>query len=128
MSTFETVPGKFVGIVSQDRSDSKSNRLCVDINFRFCFHSIEIYSSIDSSKTISNSIELSNFNRLFLKLNQFICNYITVSSPRTLIPNLKCSSILLHIRCHLGSMNQVCACIDIVAIFKWGLHGNLTLM
>ena len=61
------------GIVGQDPSDSKSNRLHVDI-FRFCFHSFEVYSSIDSSKTIGNSPEVSNFNRLFLKLNWFICN------------------------------------------------------
>ena len=31
------VPGKFLGIVSQDPSDSRSNRLHVDI-FRFCFN------------------------------------------------------------------------------------------
>ena len=66
------VPGKFLGIVGQDPSDSKSNRLHVDI-FRFCFHSFEVYS-IDSSKMIGNSPEVSNFNRLNLKLNRFICN------------------------------------------------------
>ena len=58
--------------VGQDPGDSKSNRLHVDI-FRFCFHSFEVYS-IDSSKMIGNSPEVSNFNRLFLKLNRFICN------------------------------------------------------
>ena len=30
--------------------------------------------SIDSSKMIGDSPEVSNFNWLFLKLNQFICN------------------------------------------------------
>ena len=70
---FETVPGKFLGIVSQDPSDSKSNRLHVDI-FRFCFHSFDIVYSIDSFKMISNLSKVSNFNRLFLKLNRFICN------------------------------------------------------
>ena len=30
--------------------------------------------SIDSSNMIGNSPEFSNFNRLFLKLNRFICN------------------------------------------------------
>ena len=33
---YEPVPGKFLGIVDQDPSDSKSSRLQVDI-FRFCF-------------------------------------------------------------------------------------------
>ena len=66
------VPGKFLGIVSEDPTDSKSNRLHVDI-FRVCVHSCEVYF-IDSSKIIGNSPEVSNFNRLFLKLNWFICN------------------------------------------------------
>ena len=66
------VPGKFLGIVSQDISDSKSNRLHVDI-FRFCFHSIGIYSA-DSSRMLGNSLEVSNFNWFFFKLNRFICN------------------------------------------------------
>ena len=34
---FQTVPGKFLGIVGQDLSGSKSNRLHVDIIFRFWF-------------------------------------------------------------------------------------------
>jgi hypothetical protein len=37
--------------------------------------------SINSSKTISNSPEVSNFNRLFLKLNRFICNYKPLVLP-----------------------------------------------
>ena len=67
-----TVLGKFLGIDSQDRSDSKSNRLHVDI-FQFCFHSFEV-NSLDSSKMISKFLEVLNFNWLFLLLNQFICN------------------------------------------------------
>ena len=67
-----SVPGKFFGIVGEDPSDSKSNPLHVDI-FRFCFHSFEVLS-MDSSKLFGNSPEVSNFNRLFLKLNRFICN------------------------------------------------------
>jgi hypothetical protein len=59
--------------VSRDHSDSKSSRLHVDI-FRCCFHSCEVYSSIDSSKVIDNSPEVSNFNQLFLELHQFIWN------------------------------------------------------
>ena len=46
------VPGKFLGIVGQHPSDSKSNQLHVDI-FRFCFHLFEV-CSIDSSKRIDN--------------------------------------------------------------------------
>jgi len=63
----KAVPGTFLGLVDHDHSDSKSSR--------FCFHSFEVYSSIDSSNMIGNSPEVSNFNQwLFLKLNRFICN------------------------------------------------------
>ena len=55
------VPGKFLGIVGQDPSDSTSSRLHVDI-FRCCFHSCGVYYSIDSSKMIGNSPEVSNSN------------------------------------------------------------------
>ena len=72
MNLDKPVPGKFLGIVGQDPSDSKSDWLQVDI-FRFCFHSFDVYS-IDSSKMIGNPPEVSNFNWLFLKLNRFICN------------------------------------------------------
>ena len=65
-------PGKFLSIVGQDPSDSKSNRLHVGI-YQFCFHSFEIYS-IDSSKLSDNSPKVSNFNWLFFELNRFICN------------------------------------------------------
>ena len=62
-------------IVGQDHVILNPNRLHVD-TFRFCyFHSFEVYSSIDSSKMIGDSLaEVSNFHRLFLKLNRFICN------------------------------------------------------
>ena len=59
----------FFGIVNQDPSDYKSNRLHVDI-FKFCFHSLEAYS-IDSSKLVGTSPEVLNFNRLLLKFNWF---------------------------------------------------------
>ena len=74
------MPGKFLGIyiyiyiVGQDPSDFKSNHLHVDNIFWFCFHSLEAYSSIDSSNMIGNSAEVLHFNRLFLKLTRFICN------------------------------------------------------
>ena len=60
-------------IVGQDPSACKSSRLHVDI-FRFCFHSFEVYCCIDSSKMTGNSPKVSDFNRLSLKLNRFICN------------------------------------------------------
>ena len=65
------VPGKFLDTVGPDPNDSKSSRLLVDI-FPVWFYSFGIYS-IDSSKMVSNSPEVFNFNRLFLKLNRFIC-------------------------------------------------------
>ena len=69
-----SVRGKFLDIVSQDPSDSKSNRLHVDI-FWFCFPSFEVLYFIDSSKMIGNPPEVANFNWLFLKLNWFIYKY-----------------------------------------------------
>ena len=58
------VPGKFLSIVSQDPSDSKPNRLHVDI-FRFCFHSFEV-CSIDSSKMMGKFPEVFNFQPVHL--------------------------------------------------------------
>ena len=47
----------------------------VDIVRFWCFHSLEVYYSIDSSKMMGNPPEvLMKFNRLFLKLSRFICN------------------------------------------------------
>ena len=51
--------------LSQDPSDSKSNRLHVDDIFRFCFHSFEVYSTINSSKMIGNSHEVSTSTGYF---------------------------------------------------------------
>ena len=67
-----SVRGTFLFRVGQDPSGTKSNRLHVDI-LRFCCHSFKVYS-IDSSKMIGNSLEISNFNQLFFKLSRFICN------------------------------------------------------
>ena len=55
------VPRKFLGIGGQDRSDSKSSWLHVDI-FQILLYSFEVYS-IDPSKMIGNSPEVSNFNQ-----------------------------------------------------------------
>ena len=65
------MPGKFLSIVGQDPSDSKSNRLHVGI-FQFGFHSFEVYST-ESFKKIGNPLEVSNFNRLFLNRSTGSC-------------------------------------------------------
>jgi hypothetical protein len=58
------MPGKFLGIVvGQDPSDSKSNRLHVDI-FRLCFRSLKVYS-IASFDMIGKSPKVLKFNQLF---------------------------------------------------------------
>ena len=49
----------------QDPSDSKSSQLHIRHLMAFLY-SFEVYS-IDSSKMIGNSYEVSNFNQLFLK-------------------------------------------------------------
>ena len=64
MGPCEPLPGKFLGMVGQDPSDSKSSRLDIDI-FRFCFHSFEVYS-IESSKLMGNFFEALNSNWFFL--------------------------------------------------------------
>ena len=69
----EESPGSFWAHSVEILVMSKPNRLHVDI-FRFCLHSFKVYS-VDSSRMIGNSPEVSiNLNRLFLKLNRFICN------------------------------------------------------
>ena len=67
-----SVPGKYLGKVGQNPSDSKSNRLHVDV-FWFCFHSFEVYT-IYFCKIIAKFPKVLNFNRLFLKPDKFICN------------------------------------------------------
>ena len=66
--------GKFLGtIIGWDPSVCKSKRLHVDIDPSVFLYWFEVYS-INSSKVIGNSPEVLNLNRLFLKLNRFICN------------------------------------------------------
>ena len=67
-----SVSGEILGITGQDPSVSKSNHLHVDI-FRFFLYLSQVYS-IDSSRMMGNFPDVFNFNRLFLKLNRFICN------------------------------------------------------
>ena len=55
---FTAMPGKFSGIYKSVKilvSDSKSNRLHVDVFPVLLLYSFELYYSIDSSKMISNS-------------------------------------------------------------------------
>ena len=66
------------GYFTNSSSSSVTNcrfSLIIDADiFRFwCFHSFEVYS-IDSTQMIRNYYDVSNFNRLFLKLSRFICN------------------------------------------------------
>ena len=72
--------GEIFGIIGQDPSVSKSNQLHVDI-FRFFFYLSQVYS-IDSSRMMGNFPEVLNFNRLFLKLNRFVCNKHSVFPVR----------------------------------------------
>ena len=64
--------GRFLGITGWNASIYKSNWLLVHI-LRLSFIKFGVYS-IDSSKMIGNFPVVVNFNRLFLKLNRFICN------------------------------------------------------
>ena len=72
----EAVFEENLSITNQDPSDSKSNRLHVDI-FRVFLHEFEVYS-IDPSKMTNKFREVLIFNwwasYFFLELNQFICN------------------------------------------------------
>ena len=58
--------------MGQDPSVSKSKWLLI---FRFSLNQFETYSA-NCSKTIGGFHEVLNFNRLFLKVNRFIHNYI----------------------------------------------------
>ena len=54
----------FLGIIGQDPSVSKCDRLHIDI-FRFSFTDLKVYS-VDSSKLIGNFPEVLNLNGLIL--------------------------------------------------------------
>ena len=97
-----SVWGRFLAIIGRCPTIFKSNRLHVNI-FSFSFYEIGgvlcgfllvfpiqpvymltsfgvffmnmRYIPKDSSKMIGNFLEVLNFNRLFLKLNRFSCNY-----------------------------------------------------
>ena len=71
-ATLTTAREDFLGIISQDSSVSKSNRLQVDI-FRFLFYYFEV-CSINSSKMIGKFPEVLCLNCIILKFNRFICN------------------------------------------------------
>ena len=47
---------------------------------------IGVYSTINSSKIIGNFHALLNFNRLYLKLNQFICNQLPNLPDHRVLP------------------------------------------
>ena len=70
-----SVPGREVVWayrVGQHPSDTKASQLHVDIFQFWLFYSFEVYST-GSSKIMGRFFEVLNINRLFLKLNRFIC-------------------------------------------------------
>ena len=69
LSSTHQWPGRFLGIIGWDPSDSKSNRLTSSV----LLYSCEVYF-IDSSKMNGMFPEVFNFHQLFLKLNWFIYN------------------------------------------------------
>ena len=81
--TWKQCLGRFLGIIGQNPSVSKSTKLHVDI-FRFVFINLR-YTFSKSSRLTGSFYDILNFNWLFLKLNQFICNQRSVSSPRSLL-------------------------------------------
>ena len=73
---FNRFLGRFLDMANWDPSVCKSNRLHVDI-LQVSFITLGI-SSKNSYKMIGNFPAVVNFNRLFLKLNRFICNKLPV--------------------------------------------------
>ena len=73
---FTPAIGEILGITGWDPSVCKSNRLHVDI-LRCSFTRFGVYS-INSFKLIGNFPAVLSFNRLFLKLNRFICSRLPV--------------------------------------------------
>ena len=76
-------PGRLLYIVGQNPNVSKSSRLEVII-FQFLNLLIQGIFYICPAKLIGEFLEVVNFNQLFLKLNQFIYNFI-VGYPRSLL-------------------------------------------
>ena len=70
MLNFPNSARRFLGIISQNPSISKSNRLHV-LFFGYFFINLKY---THSSETTANTSEVLNFNQLFLKLNWPICN------------------------------------------------------
>ena len=75
-------------VTGWDPSVCKSNRFTCSHPPVF-LHKIGVFS-VDSSKLIGNFPADLNFNRLFLKLNWFICNQLPV------LPNHRCQRSLRH--------------------------------
>ena len=74
---WEQCPVRIQGIMGQDLSVPKSNRLHVVI-FWFSFITLRRILHLPPFKTMGNFSEVLNFNRLFFKLDRFICNYIVL--------------------------------------------------
>ena len=73
---YTNVWGDFWAYSVEIRVFSKSNHVHADI-FRFFLMILEVYA-LNSIKLMGNFPEVLNFNRSFLKLNRFICNYRSV--------------------------------------------------
>ena len=64
--------GRLLGVIGWDPSVCKSNWLHVDI-LRFSFVKLAYILQIPQKCMMGNFPAVLNFNRLFLKLNRFIC-------------------------------------------------------
>ena len=84
------MPGKcfWAYIVGRDLVILNPTGYMLDI-FRVCFHSLDVISSIDSSKMINNFLEVSNFNQLFSNsTGSSVTNrqFFPSGAPFTLLP------------------------------------------
>ena len=110
-SGFHRWSGRFLGITTGwDPSVCKSNRLHVDRHPPVSLHQIKAYS-IDSFQKIGNFPAVSNFNRFFLKLNQFICNQPPVLPDHWISP--------VHGSCGVGSGHKCNQPTDRILCRSW---------
>ena len=91
------VPGKFLGIVGEDPSDSNSSRLHVDIfQYLFSFVQGKFYTFFLKWSVII--LKVSNLNQLLLKLNRFVCNWPSFSFSFNLLRQEADRQVSKHIR------------------------------
>jgi hypothetical protein len=73
VSDLSLSPGRFVGISGRDPTVSKVHLVHMLASFAFSLWINSRQIPVDSCRTIVNFPVVLNFNRLFLKLNRFIC-------------------------------------------------------